>query len=258
LETFRTDHGEKRMALISSDALQIVVDEKTPAAQKNFRKAMSGFLKHAKVLKLIGHDPLADVTLAKLKQGPGHPPWTLEECEQFEATYAFGTKARLAYELLLQLGHSKCDVVRVGPQHIKDGELSFHRKKTKVAFTIPILPPLKAAIDAMPKGARHLTFLVTEQGKPFTAKGFGNWFRDRCDEAKLPRKDPETGKLRCTPHGLRKSAAVRFADRGATVTQLMAWFAWKTPGEAIRYTEGADRRRAAKAAAEKLRTETGR
>jgi hypothetical protein len=38
----------------------------------------------------------------------------------------------------------------------------------------------------------------------------------------------------------------------------MAWFAWKTPGEAIHYTETADRRRAAKAAAEKLRTETGR
>ena len=29
-------------------------------------------------------------------------------------------------------------------------------------------------------------FLETEFGKPFTAKGFGNWFRDRCDEAGLP------------------------------------------------------------------------
>jgi hypothetical protein len=114
------------------------------------------------------------VAFARLKQGPGHLPWTSEECEQFEAAHPVGTKARLAYELLLQLGHSKCDVVRVGPQHVKNGELSFHRKKTKVAFIIPILPPLKAAIDAMPKGERHLTFLVTEFGKPFSAVGFGN------------------------------------------------------------------------------------
>ena len=143
--------------------------------------------------------------------------------------------------------------MRVGPQHVKDGELSFHRKKTNVAFTIPVLPPLKAAIDAMPKSERHLTFLVTELGRPFTANGFGNWFRDRCDEAKLPRKDAETGKPRCTPHGLRKSAATRFADRGTTVTELMSWFGWRTPAEAIRYVEAADRLRAAKAAAAKLK-----
>jgi len=142
--------------------------------------------------------------------------------------------------------------VRVGPQHVKDGELSFHRKKTKVAFTIPVLPALKAAIDAMPRSEQHLTFLVTEYGRPFTANGFGNWFRDRCNEAKLPRKG-RRDRQATLHHGLRKSAAIRFADRGATAPQLMAWFGWKTPEEAIRYVEAADRRKAAKAAAHKLR-----
>jgi hypothetical protein len=52
LEKFRADHGAKRMALMSSDALQIIVDKKTPASQKDFRKAMSGFLQHARALKL--------------------------------------------------------------------------------------------------------------------------------------------------------------------------------------------------------------
>lgn len=125
--------------------------------------------------------------------------------------------------LLLQLGQSKCDVVRARPQHVKSGELTFHRKKTNVAFTIPILPPLKAAIDAMPKDERRLTFPVTRRGKPFSAVGFGNKMREWCDEAGLPRKDAETGKPRCTPHRLRKSAATRFAERG-TVTELMSWF----------------------------------
>ena len=40
------------------------------------------------------------------------------------------------------------------------------------------------------------TFLVTEYGKPFTPAGFGNWFRQRCDEAGLPQ---------CSAHGLRKT-----------------------------------------------------
>ena len=60
------------------------------------------------------------------------------------------------------------------------------------------MPRLQEAIDAMP-ASNHLTFLVTAQGKPFSAAGFGNWFRELCNEAKLAEA--------CTSHGLRKAAA---------------------------------------------------
>jgi len=153
-----------------------------------------------------------------------------------EALLKLGTRARLAYELLLQLGQSRCDVVRMGRQHVRNGILSLRRQKTKVPFDVPVMPALQEAINAMPTGD-HLTFLVTAFGKPFTAAGFGNWFRDVCNQAGLPK--------RCTSHGLRKAAATRLADRGATTTQLMAWFGWKTAGEAERYTRNADRKRAA-------------
>lgn len=43
---------------------------------------------------------------------------------------------------------------------------------------------LKAVLDQTPKD--NMTFLLTQYGKPFTANGFGNWMRDRCDEAELP------------------------------------------------------------------------
>ena len=44
--------------------------------------------------------------------------------------------------------------------------------------------PLAEIIAATPMvGVK--TFLVTEYGRPFTAAGFGNWFRDRCNEAGL-------------------------------------------------------------------------
>jgi integrase len=78
--------------------------------------------------------------------------------------------------------------------------------------------------------------LITQYGKPFTAKGFGNWFRDRCNEAGLPH---------CTPHGLRKAGATILAENGATTAQLMAIYDWSTPAQAEVYIRAANRSRLA-------------
>lgn len=118
-------------------------------------------------------------------------------------------------------GTARCDMVRMGRQHVKGGKLSMRRQKTGVPFDIPLLPSLVEELELHPKD--QLTFLMTEYGKPFTAAGFGNWFRDRCNEAGLPQ---------CAAHGLRKAAAVRHALNGATAPELMAWFGWKTLAEA--------------------------
>ena len=198
--------------------MQAILNKKTPAAASNWRKALRGFIDHCLSLDMIAVDPLAGVKLVTIKSN-GHHPWELEECSQFEAHHAVGTRARLAYELLLQVGQSRCDVVRMGRQHVRNGNISLQRQKTGVPFDVPVMPALQEAIDAMP-ASNHMTFLVTAHGKPFSAAGFGNWFREICNEAKLPK--------RCTSHGLRKAAATRLADRGATTTQLMAWFGWKT------------------------------
>lgn len=195
---------------------------------------------------MIKTDPLAAVKLAKMKT-IGHHPWESSECAQFEAFYPLGTRARLAYALLLQAGQSRCDVVRMGRQHIRNGMMSMLRQKTDVPFNVEIMPPLRAAIDAMPKSG-HLTFLVTSQGKPFTAAGFGNHFRDLCDAACLPK--------RCTSHGLRKAAATYLAEQGATDHQLMAWFGWTSISQAQVYTKAANRKLMARGAA-RLITGTG-
>lgn len=95
--------------------------------------------------------------------------------------------------------------------------------------------PLPRIIDASPVG--DLTFLVTDFGKPFTAAGFGNWFRERCNEAGLPH---------CSAHGLRKAAATVAADNGATAHELMSIFGWLKLEQAGRYTRSADRTRLAR------------
>ena len=100
-------------------------------------------------------------------------------------------------------------------------------------------------IEATPSG--HLTFLVTEFGRPFAVAGFGNWFRDRCDEADLHH---------CTFHGLRKTASVRLAEAGCTPHEIAAITGHASLKEIERYTKTAERKRLAASAMNKVRTRT--
>ena len=102
-------------------------------------------------------------------------------------------------------------------------------------------PELRKIIDATP--SKHLTFLVTEFGAPFTAAGFGNWFRDRCNEA---------GLKHCSFHGLRKAAATRLIDAGCDVVEAAAITGHASLKELQRYIETRDRKRAARRAMGKL------
>ena len=242
LERFRNDHGDKRIALMHTQALQAIVSGRKPAPQRNFTKAMRGFLDHCIALGMIKIDPLIGIKRAKMKKTGGFHTWSEEEIAQYRKRHPSGTKARLALELLLQTGHARSDIVRMGRQHVKGGKLSMRRQKTAVQFDIPLLPDLLTELELHPK-SDQLAFLTTEQGRQFTAAGFGNWFRERCDEAGLPQ---------CAAHGLRKAAAVHHALNGATAPELMAWFGWKTIGEAQRYIEEANRVRLAESAGEKV------
>lgn len=201
LEQFRTEHGDKRIALMHKTALQNILNSKTPNVARNWRKAFRGLVDHCISLDMIKIDPLVGLKLAKLKKSGGYHTWTEDEIAQYEKRHPSGTKARLALVLLLQTGHARSDVVRMGRQHIKSGKISMRRQKTGVQFDIPLLPELVAELELHPK-SQQLAFLTTSFNKPFTAAGFGNWFREQCDEADL------SG---CAAHGLRKAAAVRHA-----------------------------------------------
>ncbi|MFB6448939.1 tyrosine-type recombinase/integrase [Bradyrhizobium tunisiense] len=245
LEAFRADHGDKRVSLMHATALQNIINKKRPAAQRNFKKAMRGFIDYCITHNLIKVDALEGTKLSKMKT-KGHHTWTEEEIAQYRARHAPGTKARLAVELLLQTGHARADVVRMGRQHVRNGKLSMRRQKTDVQFDIPLLPDLVAEIELHPKTG--LAYLLTEQGKPFTAAGFGNKFREWCDQAGLGH---------CAAHGLRKASAVRHALNGASAFELMAWHGWKTIGEAQRYVDEANRILLAESAGAKMRTTSG-
>jgi len=86
-------------------------------------------------------------------------------------------------------------------------------------------------------------FLVTHWGKPYTAPGFGNWFRELCDAA---------GCHGLSAHGLRKAAARRLAEIGCSALQIAAITGHATLKEVSRYTKAADRKRMASEAITKL------
>ncbi|PDT79917.1 hypothetical protein CO676_30650 [Sinorhizobium sp. BJ1] len=175
------------------------------------------------------------------QSGDGYHSWTEEEVAAFEERHPIGTKARLALALMLYTSQRRSDVVLFGKQHVTNGWLKFtqqrNRNRKPITLEIPIHPELQSVIDASPRG--DLTFLVTEFNRPFTANGFGNWFRKRCNEAGLPH---------CSSHGLRKAAASRLADRGATEHQIMSITGHTTSKEVTRYTKAANQKRLAKSA----------
>lgn len=212
---------------------------KTPGAANNRKKFLSAMFGWAIENKETGIQTNPCREVRKLKyDSDGFHLWTEADLDRFEAHYPIGSKPRLALALLLLTGARRSDVVTLGPANVRDGWLRFVPQKTKRtrkdATPKPWLPELARIVAATKLQGRD-TFLVTDYGKPFTVKGFGNWFSKKCRDAGL--ED-------CSAHGLRKLGATRAAEGGATHFQLMALFDWSSPGQAQQYIQHAERKRA--------------
>ncbi|KRQ95511.1 hypothetical protein CQ12_38670 [Bradyrhizobium jicamae] len=151
LTKFAKAHGDKPTMLMHGAALQNIIGKMTPANQRGFKKAMRGFVDYCLSHNLMKADPLLAVKLTKMKDTGGHHTWEESEITKYETRHARGTKARLALELLLQTGTARCDMVRMGRQHVKNGTLSMRRLKTKVQFDIPLLPSLVTELECIPR-----------------------------------------------------------------------------------------------------------
>jgi integrase len=142
---------------------------------------------------------------------------------------------------LVYTGLRRGDAVRFGRQHIRNGIGSIKTEKNDTPVALPILPVLSKTLEAGPCG--DLTFIAGENGRLLTKESFGNLFRKACRAAGLRDR---------SAHGLRKAAATRAANAGATVPQLEAIFGWNGGTMAALYTRAADRRRLSLVAMHKL------
>jgi integrase len=236
------------LSRMTMDAVEVLRDRKihTPEAANSRLKAMRQVFKWGLKKKLAPSNPARDIEYFK-SGSTGFHTWTPEEVQQFEGRHPIGSKARLALALLLFTGQRRSDIIRFGKQHAKGGKLTFTQHKGRnrkpKRLTLPILPALQRVIDGTACG--DLTFLVNDWGRPFTDAGFGNKFRDWCNQADLQH---------CSAHGLRKAGATIAANNGATSRQLMAIFGWDTLKEAERYTRNADQLHLAESAMHLLET----
>ena len=103
------------------DFIVRVLDRMTPSSAHNWLKAIRGLMQHAIAVGLCKTDPTRGVKLPKL--GGSIHTWSEDEIAQYQAHHPIGTKARLALELALGTAQRRNDLLRMGRQHIRNGEL---------------------------------------------------------------------------------------------------------------------------------------
>jgi integrase len=200
------------------------------------------------------HQPVVGIKRLKAsKAGPdeeeGHQTWSDEDLAKFEAAYPVGTFERRVYAVLLYTGLRIGDAARLGRQHIqKDGSLQIRTEKKGVIVHLPIRRELEEALAAGPHGREgELAFITAATGRKvgqaIRKERLGELFNAAAKAAGMNDR---------TAHGVRKAAARRFAEVGATVNELMAIFGWTDPEMALKYTREADKKRLAAQAIARL------
>jgi integrase len=248
LDEIAGEHGAKSVAMMQPRHVRKLRDAKaaTPAAANQLVKALRALFSWANEAEETTVNPTIGVKKIKYRSD-GHHTWTDDEIQQFYKRHPLGSKARLALDLLRYTTGRREDAPRLGRQHMRDGRMRFRQAKNEhrnpIDIDIPLHPALAESIAAA-KVSTNMTFLLTEFGKPFTANGFGNKFKDWCRQADLPH---------CSAHGIRKATATALADAGATPHEIMAFTGHQTLEEVERYTKAANRKKSADVAMAKLK-----
>ena len=239
LEALAERHGTKPIHLIERRHIRRMRDERadTPGAANTIVRMLKLLLNFAFDDGLILANPAVRMKLFKVGE------WralTDDECAAFEGRWPPGTMERRAYALALFTGQRKGDLVLMTRAHRKDGFIRVVQGKTDEELWIPEHRDLTAQLATV----EHMSLLTTTQGKAFDAVYFGAWFADVIEKAGLPDD--------CVLHGLRKTAARKLAEAGATEEQIKAITGHATSAMVAHYVRGANQRKLAKAAILKL------
>jgi len=231
LDRFLVEHGTKDARTIRTMHLDAIFAKMAdrPAAAMDLRKRLRRAFRHAVKLGWRMDNPV-DATDA-MKLGTHHT-WTEDEISQAQAHWKRGTKQRTALDLLLYTGQRSGDVRVMMWSAIRNGRFHVEAQgKTGEQVNAPVHSELAKTLAAHTRS--HMVILATEHGEPFSEKGFGNFMARLIEKAGLPE--------RCVAHGLRKAAARRLAESGATDAEIMAITGHRTRRNVSLYTEAANR-----------------
>jgi integrase len=174
----------------------------------------------------------------------GWKAWPDEMLDKFEARWPVGSTPRLVYSLALYFGHRRSDVTTVRPSDFKVLAANVVQQKTGKALTLPIHPNLRAVLDAINDLEEREFVVMTQWGKPFSAKALGMRMQAWTKAATIPPGH--------TLHGLRKTLGKQLAMHGATTRQLMDMLGHDNIEHAELYSREAEQETMAAAAMEKL------
>ena len=235
--------GNQPLSKITGKAIKAGIDRRKGHAGRHFLDTMKGLFKWAADAEHVNADPTIGKSVTK-PETKGFPVWEEEEIIQFERRWPRGTRERVMFDIFCYTGLRRGDAAKLGKQHVKNGVISIDTEKTGTRVTIPVLEILQKTLDAGPTG--DLAFIASKTGQPMTKESVGNAFRDACRAAGIKK----------SAHGLRKAAATRAANNGATEAQLEAIFGWEGGKMAALYTRTANRQKLANGAMNMLaRTE---
>jgi integrase len=238
LERMRVEHGDKDVADLERRHIEAMLARKlrTPTAANFWLSRVNVLMSLAVKHGMRSDNPAADIERIEVRS-EGFHTWTEAEIEQYETRHPVGSRARLALALLLHTAQRRSDVVRMGRKQVRGDVVDVRQQKTGKLVPIPMHPELARILAATPPAITP-TFLMTAFGKPFTSAGFGKWFRERCDEAGLPKE--------CAAHGLRKAACRRLAEAGCSANVIASISGHTSLREVERYTKAADQERMAR------------
>lgn len=241
LERMRAEFGPLPVSELKRKHIEAIMAKRAdkPEAANGLRKMFKILMNLAVRLEWRDVDPTIGIKRIR-SSSSGYATWEEEDIETFYAAHPEGSKARLAFDLLIYTGLRRSDVVRLGRQHVRGDFIVIRQSKTGGDVQISIHPDLEQAIDKLPK--ENATFLTTEHGKPFTPAGFGNWLRERVKEAGL-RDALSAGDRGLSAHGLRKATLRRLAEAGCSAHEIIAISGHKHIAEVMRYTQAADQKR---------------
>jgi integrase len=231
LNQIRVDHGHRAVAGLTRERINSII--LLPYADR--RGALLDVLKKLRILIAhaiekgwLKYDPSVGIKRPKSKP---IRRWTEAELSAFEARWPVGTKQRVAYELMLNVGTARVDVHCMTWTQVDAGGVQYTRSKSGERVDVGLRESLRVALEAMPRS--HIVIITTEFGRPFTVDGFSGFMRDAIRAAGLP--------LDCRPHGLRKTLGNRLADKGVSTHDIKAALGHTTLVQANNYSLEANR-----------------
>lgn len=249
LARFVAAYGDKRMEAPRGKLLEWRDSmASTPGAADNAMKAVRAMYAWAVEREIVPTNPAMGIP--KIHKGSGGAvPWSADDLRKYRDAHPFGSAAHLALTLFMFTACRISDGVLLGRRHETTvaGVPSLRwrpAKKGSAEVCIPVLPPLRRALDAQVVVGD--TYLLTEHGRPYASpEAFRNRFRKWVDAAGLERR---------TTHGIRKAAGDLLAEAGVSQHGIMAVHGHAVAGTSEVYTRGARR---AVLAAEAMRAMEG-